>query len=408
MQVAVIKERSSVGQSLATSRAEGRSPGVLVTDAAVRGTLTACRSLRDGGYAVDAVEASEPSPAITHWSRACRNRFVASDPRADRAGFARALAQIISMNGHSILLPGSDAALLAISEHRDLLRHVCIGLPSHDEVLRALTKIEMIEAAAAVGFEAPASAICETLIDATRRAAEEIGYPLVVKPWSSVTPDGAGIRQRGSRFVVSEEVLAENISEARLPVILQQWVNGDIYSLGAIAAGGELIAPVLSRYERTWPPEAGSVSNSETLPMPPDLASQASALVSNLGWEGIFELELVREPGGRFRPIDFNPRVYGSMALAESAGVPLAALWCDLLMGREVPSAQPRAGVRYRWEEAEARNFIWRLRSGRFREAARIAAPHRQTVHAHFQLADPAPMLATVISISRMLWRRRQ
>ena len=84
-----------------------------------------------------------------------------------------------------------------------------------------------------------------------------------------------------------------------------------------------------------------------------------SALVSNLGWEGIFELEMVRDQGGRFRPIDFNPRVYGSMALAESAGAPLAALWCDLLLGRELPSIESRAGVRYRWEEAEARNLLW-------------------------------------------------
>lgn len=387
---------------------EERRPRVLITDAAVRGTLNACRSLRDDGYAVDTVEAREqPSPAITHWSRACGKGFLAPDPRRDRVGFARALAQLLDREGHLILLPSSDAALFAISEHRDLLGEVRLGLPSHGDVLRALTKVEMIEAGAATGFEAPDSVVCETPADA-EKAAEEFGYPLVVKPWSTVSPDGAGIRQRGSRLVVSDDELAEVVSDDGLPVLLQQRMDGDIYSLAAVQVGGELLAPVLSRYERTWPPQAGSASCSETVALPSDLGSEVSALVSTLGWEGIFELEMVRDGNGRFRPIDFNPRLYGSMALAESAGAPLAALWCDLLLGRELPTVQSRAGVRYRWEEAEARNFFWRLRSGRFREAAVMMAPHRRTVHAHFQLTDPAPMLATVISISRMLWKRRQ
>ena len=120
----VMENQSSAGRSQLLLRSEERLPRVLVTDAAVRGTLTACRSLRDDGYAVDAVEASEPSPAITHWSRACSNRFLAPDPRRDRAGFARALAQLLAREGHSILLPGSDAALLAISERPPDARRV--------------------------------------------------------------------------------------------------------------------------------------------------------------------------------------------------------------------------------------------------------------------------------------------
>ena len=176
--------QSSEGRSLLILRSEKRRPRVLITDAAVRGALTACRSLRDGGYDVDAVEASEPSPAITHWSRACCNGFVAPDPRQDRLRFTLALAEFLARERHSILLPGSDAALFTISEHRDLLGDVLIGLPSHGDVLRALAKVETVEAGAATGFEAPDSIVCETLADA-EGAAEEFGYPLVVKPWSS-------------------------------------------------------------------------------------------------------------------------------------------------------------------------------------------------------------------------------
>ena len=282
--IAVAADQSSEGRSLPMLGSEERRPRVLITDAAVRGTLNACRSLRDDGYAVDTVEAREqPSPAITHWSRACGKGFLAPDPRRDRVGFARALAQLLDREGHFDPAPQQRRRPVRDLGAPRSARRGAPRLPSHGDVLRALTKVEMIEAGAATGFEAPDSVVCETPADA-EKAAEEFGYPLVVKPWSTVSPDGAGIRQRGSRLVVSDDELAEVVSDDGLPVLLQQRMDGDIYSLAAVQVGGELLAPVLSRYERTWPPQAGSASCSETVALPSDLGSEVSALVSTLGW----------------------------------------------------------------------------------------------------------------------------
>ena len=52
------------------------------------------------------------------------------------------------------------------------------------------------------------------------------------------------------------------------------------------------------RYLRTWPPEAGNAALTETVAVPAELAERVGALVAALGWEGIFELELVRVPAG--------------------------------------------------------------------------------------------------------------
>ena len=116
--------------------------------------------------------------------------------------------------------------------------------------------------------------------------------------------------------------------------------------------------------------------------------------MAELGWQGIFELELMRRPDGSFASLDLNPRPYGSIALAIRAGADLPAIWAAWLLGERPPYAVARPGVRYRWEDAEIRRVVWELRRGHLAEAAHVALPRRRVVHPHFQWNDPGPLLA--------------
>ena len=73
--------------------------------------LAACRSLGRGGYTVAA--AASERPAATHWSRFCANRLWTPDPMAEPAGFVEELRRIVRGGGYDVLLPGTDASLLA-------------------------------------------------------------------------------------------------------------------------------------------------------------------------------------------------------------------------------------------------------------------------------------------------------
>src|SRR4051794_41421195 len=97
----------------------GTMERVLVTSAQERFALAACRTLHDAGYAVTAV--ADQTPAATHWSRCCDDRHVLVDAKEDADAFVDGLAEIVKREPHSVLLPGADAALLAISERRDRL-----------------------------------------------------------------------------------------------------------------------------------------------------------------------------------------------------------------------------------------------------------------------------------------------
>ena len=371
---------------------------VLITDGEARAALAACRALRSAGYEVDAVASDGPAPV--HWSRYCSRRLWAPDPRVDRGAFADSLSELLVRRRYDLLLPGSDAALLAISEDRDRLSQlVTIGLPEQEAVLRCLSKIATFEGSEATQLAAPRTKVCRT-VDEVREAVTEIGFPLLVKPRMSARPRGIGLRQRSSRRVSSESELAATIEDFGMPILVQRCLRGPVHSLGGVITDQGLVAAAHSRYVRTWPPDAGNVSCSVSLPLSAQLREAAATLLDRLGWRGIFELELMEKPDGSLGVIDLNPRVYGSLELAVHAGAALPVIWCDSLLEDPVVSEvrDARAGVWYRWEDSDVRYALRRLRSGGMRDVAPVLRPHRGTAHALFRLSDPGPLFARVIS----------
>jgi predicted ATP-grasp superfamily ATP-dependent carboligase len=123
-----------------------------------------------------------------------------------------------------------------------------------------------------------------------------------------------------------------------------------------------------------------------------------------MDWEGIFQVDLLRSEG-RNLVIDLNPRVYGSLALAQAAGHNHTAIWADLLLGRRPRIGAYRIGARYRSEELDPRALIEALTGGNLREAARGLLPHRRTAHAVFAAGDPWPVLTSLRRLTRRTTR---
>ena len=134
--------------------------------------------------------------------------------------------------------------------------------------------------------------------------------------------------------------------------------------------------------------------------MPSDaLRDGVQALIAAIGWRGLFQLQLIEGEDGVLRAIDLNPRLYGSMSIATAAGVPLAALWCDWLLGRDPQPVSGRPGVHYRMDDMDLRHAAWLLRNGDPGGAARALRPRRRTTHAYFQARDPLPLLARAVEL---------
>jgi predicted ATP-grasp superfamily ATP-dependent carboligase len=383
-----------------------RAPRVLLTDGQERSVLAACRSLRRAGYLVDAT-ASE-RPAATHWSRSCGTRYMVADTLAHPRRFVEDLRRIVAADGHGALLIGTDQSLFAVSRHREQLEPlVALGLPPPDAVDRSLSNLALTEAGRSAGVPSPEIAICADRSEALE-AARRFGYPVVVKPSQAVFELDGSLRKPRTLLIEDESSLSGLPDDYGSPFLLQRFESGEVFSVGGVFASGRLVAHAASRYWRTWPPHAGNVAFSETVALPGQLERAIPQFVGEMGWEGIFELELIYRPDSGFRAIDFNPRVYGSLALAASAGAPLAVSWCDRLLERERPTGNARPRYRYREEEGELKNLLWRLRRRRFGDALAMLRPRARTTHAHLRTTDPLPLLALAVSRSLRMARRKR
>jgi predicted ATP-grasp superfamily ATP-dependent carboligase len=376
---------------------------VLVTDGEQRSALAACRALAAAGYRVSTLACSRV--AVAHWSRCSHQRVSGPDPRLGLSSYAERLSEILSQRTHELLLPGSDASLIAVSEHRDLIEaHVRTGLPDRAVVERALDKLALLGAAEAAGLGPPATVVCESAAVA-RRHARDLGFPLIVKPARSFLRDGDRLRQQSAR-VASSELDLQNLDEFGTPFLLQRYESAPVVSCSGVIDANRLLAFAVARYVRTWPVAAGPSCSSVTIEPPAGLRNRIERLVQAIGWRGIFQVQLLELDGGP-ATLDFNARIFGSLELAVAAGANLPAVWANVVRGGDVEPVVARPGVRYRWEEGDAHHVLGELRRGRFGSAAAVLTPHRRVAHAYFRARDPAPLAAAVAAAVVRRRRRR-
>jgi predicted ATP-grasp superfamily ATP-dependent carboligase len=382
-----------------------QGPGVLIVDAGERSAVAACESLARAGYRVGTASSQWPAPA--GWSRFSERRFPLPNPRAEPAEFATAAARIAAEHRYATVLPCSEGSLWAISSRREAFagEDVRLGLPGEEVLARCTDKAELVARAHDAGLGAPETVVCSDPGEALT-AAERFGYPAVLKPLRTVFEAGGETRHLASALVADRGTLEERLSQAGLPCLIQRREQGPVVSFAGVFAGGRLLAAACSRYLRTWPAEAGPVSFSRSFDPGAEALAAVSRLVGSLGWEGIFELEAIERGPGDYAVLDFNPRIYGSLALAVKAGAPLPAIWCDWLLDGRAADVAARPDVHYRWEDAELRNALHCLRAGEPGAAISILRPRRATAHAYFRWYDPLPLAVRVARPLNRLRRR--
>lgn len=383
----------------------------VVTDVENRSAVAAVRGLAGLGLQVVGVSCTRLAPGL--WSRDCAERTTAVSPTIDADGFLGSLEATLRLASPALVLAGGDASLLAVSGARDRLEPLVergVGLPPHDVVVECLDRGVLHRAVAGTPLCAPNAVECDGL-EAAAGAVDVLGLPVMVKPIRYEKDANGGIRRLGSVRVGATAELAEAVAACGGSCLLQRYEPGIVYSCGGISAGRELLGLCVSRYLRTWPVLGGNVAFSETVAPPEELVALVRSLIAQLGWEGVFELELIRRPDGSFAAIDFNPRVYGSMWLSARAGADLAALWASWRLGRDVAPRTAEAGWRYRWEEGELRYLLWQGRRGHVAQAAKVVLPRRRVVHPLASVSDPGPLMAWTlgagIRAARARLRRR-
>jgi predicted ATP-grasp superfamily ATP-dependent carboligase len=377
---------------------------VIVTDGDKRAALAAVRAFHDAGVRVAVTVAGHTAPGA--WSSACAERHLLPDPSTHADAFVDALAELVRDERYTLLVPGTDATLFLVSAARERLEpHVTLGLPPHEAVERGLDKIELLRAAAAVGIPSPPSVVCENVGDAAE-AAQELGFPMILKPSSSVGRRGQSLTREHAAVVESMSALEAEGAGLVGPFIAQRFESdATVIWVGGVAVGGECITASAAVFGRSWPPRAGQASFAESLAPPPAVMARVSDLIGYLGWQGLFQLQLLTRPDGSLHAIDFNPRPWASLGLDVAAGANHPASWFSWLIDGKIVRAASVPGFHLRWEEGELRNVAWNIKSGSVGRAVEILAPTSRVVYAHLRLSDPLPFAAWALGAMRRALR---
>jgi len=303
------------------------------------------------------------------------------------------------------VLPGTEPALLALAGRENSFPpEVAVGIPTETAVRRATDKAELAQLSSSAGLDVPPTRVVR-LEDAESK--NESPLPAMVKPLRSELSHEGRLWRFEAKWVETpaelERALAALPGEAGL---VQPFLAGRLISVNGVAFGGRLYGANQHVVHRVWPDRCGQAVFAETIPMTPERERAAAAFMNELGWNGIFNLQLI-EHDGRDYVIDLNPRFYVSLALATAAGLNLPAIWTALLLGLPVEDRGYRAGMRFRHEKGDPRAILAHVRRGDL-GAARDLLPRRRTVHAHFSLRDPRPGLGIVGDAVAALRRRME
>jgi len=312
---------------------------LLVDQSRDRATLVAARSLASAGFTVG-TGAARPSFAST--SRYVHRHHTVHECAEDEDRFVADVAAAVGEGGYDIVFCAYETGLLTLSRRREEIAPAVWPYASREVVERAFDKLELFRATQAAGLAAPHTE------PATAKALDAWTGPVVVKARNHVPK-----RFDTGLFSSCAQArpLVQEIHAAGGDPLLQTPVIGRMGAVVVVVGRDrELVAEIHQEALHTWPPGAGDTVRGRIVAADPDLSRGVHALLAELDWFGLAQIEFVRDRDGVARITDFNGRFYGSMALATGAGANLPALWADQALGRDGALAcAPRQGARFQW-----------------------------------------------------------
>ncbi|MDE2136601.1 MAG: hypothetical protein KGJ68_04140 [Gammaproteobacteria bacterium] len=351
------------------------------------------------------------------WSRYCTRR-TPCPPVEDAERFLPWLEARVRCGEITRLAPTTDlvAYYLALLRER-FAPEVQRTIAPLEEIERCLIKTRFANACQEVGQAVPAS-LAPVDPDSALAAAEELGYPLILKPKSHLAVGtaerGTVVRDRRALLaafrsypvVPGQEAIARQYPELLWP-LLQRYVPSArrrVYSVSGFKdAQSGIVTAALSVKRWQWPPDTGT-STSQVSSTNATILEAGIATVDKLLSRGLFDLELLVD-NSQLLAIDLNPRAFGFIALDLALGNDLPWLWYQstrqVVAPLPVPQSRPIIEARFSIPHAVGRAIL-RLFGRRFPAGPRRGhgGVPRAVLPMLGDWSDPLPLL---VSNARLL-----
>lgn len=246
-------------------------------------------------------------------------------PNTGRQELLERLGEIQKKEAIDVLIPNLDSELANVIDLDSKLREIGIHtfLPSVEQ-FKKRTKTNLHELAEEIGLIVPESKTV-TNVNEAERAAEKLGFPLMVK----------GLFYEAYLASTSAEMISAMHSVSSrwgFPLILQSYIPGEEYNLAGLGDGrGGLVSSVCMK--KVFITDKGKGWSGVSI-VNENLTETAECFVSQLQWRGGFELEMLMGEDRKLYLIEINPRFPAWIYLGKACGINLPYAYCQLALGK--------------------------------------------------------------------------
>jgi predicted ATP-grasp superfamily ATP-dependent carboligase len=356
-----------------------------------RGALAGARALHDAGWSVGA--GTPTGSGMVTASRAVSASHLVPRPRGDGRAFVTGVRAAVADGAYDVVLGGGDDWMAGLSAYRDEIP-TAVAHPPFEAVRSALDKVDLADAAHAVGLGAPHT------VAATDDALREWAGPVVVKCRTHWSP-GQRRRHRIDARLFPDPHAAraqvEHIRASGAEPVLQEPVEGRLGAVIGLFDDGRLHGRLQQTTSGLWPTPSGMSSRARTVAVDQALVARVERLLSRIGWWGLVELQFLTDATGVPRLIDLNGRFFGSLALTNAARPGLVDAWCRAALGHPVPTLPDApGGHRYSWLAGDLRRARTERRGGLVPDVLDSLRWGLGAQHSVWDRADPRPTLQLV------------
>jgi predicted ATP-grasp superfamily ATP-dependent carboligase len=395
---------------------------VLITDAGRGSAVAFIRSLGRRGWQVTAADSDPASPGFRsrYTSRRLLYPLVAERPDDVVATILGA----VRATGVDLVIPITDEVGLPLADARDRFDGLTtLALPASAGLAVTHDKGATVALAQRLGVPVPPTRLVGS-VEEGLRSADDLGYPIVVKPVASreVLADGTIGSYAVTYATDAPELRARLAPPGACPVLLQGWLPGEGIGVELLMDRGRPLAAFQHRRIREVPPTGGASSLRESVALDTELLDHAARMLRELAWTGLAMVEFRRGEDGVTHLMEINGRVWGSLPLATRSGMDFPGRLADLLLDGAPPEDAPvatdyRIGVRARNLRLEVA-WVGSVLAGRHRQRS-LPYPSRSAAFGAmaslldpriaddlFSWSDAGPGLAQVAGIVRDVIRR--
>jgi hypothetical protein len=279
-------------------------------------------SLTDAGYEV--VLFSRRG-SRTPLRRIRRFRLVEiAAPEVDVVSAVSELERLAETASPAVFMPLDDMSIW-LGDRAFADSSIQVAGPVGDRAEFALDKRLQLVAAARAGFNVPETHVVESTQELLEVPLE---FPVIVKP-------AFAARERGGKLVRSSfrvcgnrqdlEATARGLSLCDEAFLIQRRIEGTGRGVVGLADGGELRVYAGHRRIRMMNP-IGSGSSAAASELPDEaLVRHTQVMLAQVGWDGLFMVELLEDANGTNWFMELNGRAWGSLALSRRQGLEFAA-----------------------------------------------------------------------------------